>query len=188
MKTVIWIFIGLLLVFILIMTFGVDMKSRPDIDTEPDQVTEVTNFEECVEAGNPVMESYPEQCRTPGGQVFTRNIGNVLEKQDLIRLDSPQPGEVIESPLTISGQARGYWFFEASFPVILTNWDGLIIAEGFATAEGEWMTEEFVPFTAELTFEKPELYRERGALILQKDNPSGLPEHDDALEIPVSFE
>lgn len=24
---------------------------------------EVTNFEECVEAGNPVMESYPRQCR-----------------------------------------------------------------------------------------------------------------------------
>jgi len=26
---------------------------------------EITNFEECVSAGNPVMESYPRQCRNP---------------------------------------------------------------------------------------------------------------------------
>ncbi len=24
---------------------------------------EITNFEECVSAGNPIMESYPRQCR-----------------------------------------------------------------------------------------------------------------------------
>ena len=30
----------------------------------------ITNFQECVAAGNPVMESYPEQCRTPDGRVF----------------------------------------------------------------------------------------------------------------------
>ena len=27
----------------------------------------------------------------------------------------------------------------------------------------------------------------RGSLILKKDNPSGMPEHDDALEIPIFF-
>ena len=78
------------------------------------------------------------------------------------------------------------WFFEADFPVILTNWDGLIIAEHYATAEGAWMTEDFVPFTATLEFEPPE-YGERGTLILQKANASGLPEHDDAVEITVFF-
>ncbi len=35
----------------------------------------VTSFEECAAAGNPIMESYPEQCRTPDGRSFTRNIG-----------------------------------------------------------------------------------------------------------------
>jgi len=104
-----------------------------------------------------------------------------------IRVTSPEVGEAISSPLIIEGEARGKWFFEASFPVVLTNWDGLIIAEGIATAEGEWMTENFVPFKAELEFIKPE-YGERGALILKKDNPSGLPEHDDAIEIPLTFE
>lgn len=117
---------------------------------------------------------------------------HIDSKADLISLTSPVPNGIIENPLTLSGMARGYWYFEASFPVILTNWDGLIIAEGYATAEGDWMTEEFVPFTANLEFESPYVegnpdFMKRGSLILKKDNPSGLPEHDDALEIPIRF-
>lgn len=147
----------------------------------------VTSFEECVAAGNPVMESYPRQCRH-GNQSFTENIGNELPKANLIRLDSPRPNQVIQSPLIIIGQARGNWFFEASFPVFLTNWDGLIIAQGIATAKSDWMTAEFVPFEAQLTFTADKnAYSNKGTLILRKDNPSGLPEHDDALEIPIVF-
>lgn len=106
---------------------------------------------------------------------------------DLVILDAPLPGASITSPLTVKGRARGFWFFEADFPVYLTDWDGRIIATGIATAQRDWMTEEFVPFIATLVFEKP-AYGERGTLILQKDNPSGLPEHDDAREITVYFE
>ncbi|MCK4892085.1 MAG: hypothetical protein KAS78_05440, partial [Candidatus Pacebacteria bacterium] len=54
-------------------------------------------------------------------------------------------------------------------------------------AQGEWMTEEFVPFIAEIKFEVPK-YKNNGTLILQKNNPPGLPGPDDALEIPVFFE
>ena len=35
---------------------------------------QVTNFQQCVDAGNPVMESYPRQCRAPRGDVFTEEI------------------------------------------------------------------------------------------------------------------
>jgi translocator protein len=147
----------------------------------------ITNFNECVEAGNAVMESYPRQCRVANGGVFTEYIGNELEKMDLIKINYPRSNQAIKSPLTISGEARGFWFFEADFPVILTNWDGLIIGEGIAQAKGDWMTEDFVPFEAVIEFEKPD-YKNNGSLILKKDNPSGLPEYDDALEIPVLFE
>lgn len=34
---------------------------------------EITNFEECVKAGNPVMESYPRQCRA-GDKTFVEMI------------------------------------------------------------------------------------------------------------------
>lgn len=114
------------------------------------------------------------------------NIGNAVEKADLIRVESPRPNQEIKSPLTIKGQARGNWFFEASFPVVLTDWDGKILAKGIATAKGEWMTKEFVPFEATLKFSvEKNNYSNKGTLILRKDNPSGLSEHDDVLEIPV---
>ena len=113
-------------------------------------------------------------------------------KADLIKIENPAPMSVVQNPLIISGQARGNWFFEASAPVSLVDWDGLIIAQGIIRAESDWMTTEFVPFTAELTFVSP--YKEgdqdtmkRGALIFKKDNSSGLPENDDSLEIPIQF-
>ena len=116
----------------------------------------------------------------------------IESKADLIKLDLPLAGDVITSPLTVSGEARGFWFFESSFPIVLTNWDGLIIAEGVATAEGDWMTEDFVPFTATLTFENPydgsgPDFMRNGSLLLKKDNPSGLLKNSDALEVPVRF-
>ncbi len=152
---------------------------------QQEPVLKVATFGECVAAGNPVMESYPRQCRH-GEQTFTEDVGNELEKANFIRIDSPRPGEVVRSPLVITGSARGSWFFEASFPVYITNWDGLIIGEGIATAKDNWMTSEFVPYEATLTFSVDKnTYSNRGTLILKKDNPSGLSEHDDALEIPV---
>lgn len=154
-------------------------------ETIPTPVITITNFEECAAAGNPIMESYPRQCRAQD-TTFTENIGNELDIADLIRVSSPRPNQVISSPLVIEGEARGSWFFEASFPVVVTDWDGLIIAQGVATAKGDWMTTDFVPFTATLTFKNP-TYKNNGSLILKKDNPSGLPQNDNALEIPIIF-
>jgi len=42
---------------------------------------EVNNFEECVAAGNPVMESYPQQCRH-GDQVYVEVIETVGGDKD----------------------------------------------------------------------------------------------------------
>jgi len=129
----------------------------------------------------------------PAPEVPADIRAHIDSKADLVRLISPLPNSVVmDSPIAITGEARGYWFFEATFPVVLVNWDGLIIAEGYATADGEWMTEEFVPFNATLEFVNPynegdPEFMKRGSLILQRSNASGLPEHDDALEIPINF-
>jgi hypothetical protein len=113
---------------------------------------------------------------------------HIDSKADLIQVASPAPLDTVTSPLTLTGVARGYWFFEASFPIVVTDWNGLIIGEGYATAVGDWMTEEFVPFTSTVSFDVPvDTPYKRGTIIFQKDNPSGLPERDDALEIPVQF-
>ncbi len=120
-------------------------------------------------------------------QVRVNQLKIAQAKDELIQLSWPLPYQVVESPLQIKGKAQGNWFFEGDFPVVLTDWDGLIIAQEPAQAQGEWMTEDLVGFQAELEFEKPEL-KDNGSLILQKDNPSGLPENADALEIQVFFE
>jgi hypothetical protein len=106
-------------------------------------------------------------------------------KEDLIQVESPQANNTVSSPLMIKGKARGYWFFEASFPIKLYDDNGESLAMTIAQAQGDWMTEEFVPFTAELKFENPKT--EKGMLVLEKDNPSGLPENADELKIPVLF-
>jgi hypothetical protein len=145
----------------------------------------LNSFDECIGAGYPILESYPRQCKTPNGKTFVEDIGNELEKINLIQITKPRPNETIQSPLEIKGEARGYWFFEADFPVKLLDENGELIASGIAQAQGDWMTEDFVPFESILEFEVPET--DKGVLILEKDNPSGLPENADELRIPVRF-
>ena len=129
--------------------------------------------------------SFPSE---PSEPPVSAPVELTTERSDVIRLETPRTGETVRSPLTIRGEAHGTWFFEASFPVTIVDWDGRIIGEGIARATGDWMTEEFVPFEATLTFAAdPEAYSGRGAIILKKDNPSGLPANDDSVEIPVTL-
>lgn len=34
----------------------------------------ISTYDECVAAGHPVRESFPEQCAIPGGKIFTRTV------------------------------------------------------------------------------------------------------------------
>ncbi|MDH5442070.1 MAG: Gmad2 immunoglobulin-like domain-containing protein [Candidatus Nomurabacteria bacterium] len=111
----------------------------------------------------------------------------ISEYADMIIVDNPNPYEIITSPLSISGRARGTWFFEGDSPVSLVDWDGVEIATGYITAQGDWMTSEFVDFSGTLTFTDPNVPYNNGTLILMRDNPSDLPENDDAIEIPIRF-
>jgi len=107
------------------------------------------------------------------------------DDQNLVRITTPKPNSLISSPVTVTGEARGTWFFEASFPIEITDANGKVIGNGFAQAQGQWMTENFVPFIATITFDDPTT--ETGGIILKKDNPSGLPEYDQSLRLPVVF-
>lgn len=152
----------------------------------PVEAPQAHSFEECVAAGNVMLESYPRQCRTQSGEMFVEDIGNELEKRDLIRIDTPRPNTVAPSPLVVRGEARGFWYFEADFSLRLLDSNGVEIATGVATAQSEWMTENFVPFLATLVFSTP--HTRTGTLVLEKNNPSGLLQNVDELRVPVIFE
>jgi len=124
---------------------------------------------------------------------MTDSEREILRYADLIQVSFPKISSKIVSPLVVTGKARGNWYFEASFPIVVVNWDGLIIGEGYATAQGDWMTTDFVPFKGTINFVPTECsdgaeYCLRGAVIFKNDNPSGDPALDKAVEIPVIFE
>ncbi len=108
------------------------------------------------------------------------------DKQNMIVVVSPIKNAEISSPLVISGRARGVWFFEGSFPITLLDSYRNTIAEGHVSAQGEWTTTEFVKFLGSLEFNNY-IKGQKGYLVLKKDNPSGLSEFDDSLEIPIMF-
>ena len=91
---------------------------------------------------------------------------------------------MVTSPLTVRGEARGTWYFEASFPVKLYDSNGTQIAITPAQAQSDWMTVDFVPYEAVLTFTAT---TQTGTLVLEKDNPSGEPANAASISIPVQF-
>lgn len=52
------------------------------IPSIPIKVSSITNFEECISAGNPIMESYPRQCKTNDGKHFVEEISSLEVKID----------------------------------------------------------------------------------------------------------
>ena len=171
----------LLVILAIIVLFAVIIF----IQVIQDNKIKIESFEDCVNAGNPVMEIYPRQCRSPEGETFIEDIGNELEKLDIIRINTPRPNQIINSPFVIEGEARGNWFFEGDFPIKLLDANNNVIKISFAQALDEWMVEDFVPFKAEIEFTTP--ITNKGTLILEKDNPSGLPEYADELRVPIKF-
>jgi len=143
------------------------------------------SFLDCEDTGYDVAESYPRTCTGPDGEVFTEDIGNEIAKADLIKIASPRPNGTIVSPITITGEAVGSWYFEGEFSIFLYDVLGNEIGRANADAQGEWMTENFVDFSASMTFDNEA--SGPGELQLVKSNPSDIGDFDDALVVPVDF-
>lgn len=123
-----------------------------------------------------------------GAATTTSSTGNTAASttlDDLIVVTAPNANDMILPPLHVTGQARGNWYFEAVFPIELQDGTGKIIAQGQGRAQGDWMTSDYVPFSATLDFPAPATAT--GTLILKNDNPSGDPTKQKTLSIPVRF-
>ncbi|MFZ4648953.1 MAG: Gmad2 immunoglobulin-like domain-containing protein [Patescibacteria group bacterium] len=106
--------------------------------------------------------------------------------QEII-IDQPLQNESLASPYAITGKARGSWFFEASFPLKIVDEQAKVLGSGLANAQTDWMTSNFVPFIGYIKFLPGEMPASgtKVFLVLSKDNPSGLPEHDASTSVPI---
>lgn len=152
-------------------------------------LSDIKSFEDCLQAGYVIMESYPRQCKTPDGRTFAEEITPPITynntSKDKIVVDMPFPGAVTGKEFEVRGKAAG-WYFEASFPVTVLDKNGKILFQGPATAQGDWMTAEFVPF--KITVKVPESYIGPATLVLQNDNPSDMRELDQSISFPITIE
>lgn len=166
--------IGLLLAGAGILYVYEQGREKP-VPESPTQIIETSSsLPEQMEDGPP-LEELP----------ILSNVPVPENAADLIRIEVPRAGERVRSPLLVSGLARGNWFFEASFPIKVLDKNGTIIGQGHAEAQGEWMTESFVPWKGVIEFTAPA--SGAGEIVFMKDNPSGLPEYDAEVRVPVVF-
>lgn len=118
------------------------------------------------------------------------NPGGIDSISDKIIVNSPIANAIIHSPITISGQARGTWFFEGSFPVEIYDSNNKLLGSSVVnfnpkSATDTWMTENFVDFEGEIKFSQSTTAS--GYLLFKKDNPSGNPELDESMKLMIKF-
>ncbi len=108
-KTTIIVIIITISLVIVSYIFGV----REVNDVDPS----ISSFDQCIEAGYPSIDSYPEQCETPDGKRFVRN----LPEDEL---------ENVISPITVKGEIVCLSHWDLSGPITLECALGLKSEEG----------------------------------------------------------
>ena len=108
------------------------------------------------------------------------------EEQSKIKLNNVSGGDTISRIATIDGEAKGPWYSEGQFSVVAKDTSGEEISSFVAKAQGEWMTEDFVPFKTELDLS--DYSGDAAKLEFQKANPSGMEENAESHSIKVELE
>lgn len=173
----------LIQILILLALAGVIVYFLPKSKESP--APPVTNFTECEQAGGSITTNDGVRtCTPPSGECCFTDEEETTEGPDVI-VDIPARGDVVTSPLTIKGRARGNWFFEATLPIELRDQTGKVLYQGPYMTSENWMTTDYVNIETTINFPTPTT--EFGNLIIRKDNPSGLPENDAEFVVPLRF-
>lgn len=121
----------------------------------------VTNFDECIQAGNPAMESYPRQCRH-GDETFTEIIEPIISQEEASIIarknkDCSMAGIVThrENEISYNAITKTWWFDIERMPEI--EKDGCnpacVVNEETLTSEVNWRCTGLVE-SKEITCEK----------------------------------
>lgn len=103
-------------------------------------------------------------------------------KDDLVSF-SIVPGVSVHGILSYRGTLKGGYFFEGNVLVKILDADKKILKQSNAVATTDWMTAGPVDFEGNIDFTG--LPSGAGYFEIQNDNPSGLPENDKSILIPI---
>ncbi len=67
------------LIFIVLVTIGAGYYFVRNHTFKTAIPSQITSFEECSWAGYPILQTYPEQCKTPDGKTFTKQNSQPLQ-------------------------------------------------------------------------------------------------------------
>ena len=115
---------------------------------------------------------------------FTPTVTPIPSLSPVVIL-SPNLTLPLKSPQKIIGLIDKSWVFEASFPLELFDSQLRSLFRGTASAPN-WLDKDstYTDFSANIKFstKKP-----NGFLLIKNDNPSGIPENNKSIQIPVIF-
>ncbi len=170
-KKISYIFITVVFLFVLVLVWRYTQIQKSDALKLSTTATTSDTFVVATTTQNPTPEIDIYET------AFAHNI-------DMFSTVSVSSGDTIKPKTKVTGEVRGNWYFEASFPVELRTGTSTVVWSGVAQAQGNWMTTNFVPFSVVLNY-TPFGTSTPAILVLKKDNPSGDPANDDELLIPV---
>ncbi len=112
----------------------------------------------------------------------SRILGN---KDDLVSF-SIWPGAKVHGVVSYRGVIKGSYFFEANIGINILDLNKKILKGDHAMSTTDWMTTEPVSFEGNVDFTG--LPKGGAYFEIHNDNPSGLPEHDKSVLIPIVIE
>lgn len=66
------------------------------------KIASISNFQECAEAGYPIMDSYPARCMTPDKRSFTQELSDEEKRKLIPPQDTTSCGDGICQEITCS--------------------------------------------------------------------------------------
>lgn len=162
------------------------LPRSPEIS--PTRPVATASFDECVREGNPVMESFPRQCRDAAGNLFTESIPEPPPRQDItdvsaeknmtwMEITHPTPDQKVVSPLEVSGVLFAPLSTTSTPTIRLVDAEGVVLNESTAGA-GTLMPDGNLSFTGTLLWTTTTTGT--GTLLLLSDERG-------EITVPVSF-
>ena len=135
----------------------------------------------------------------------------LVRPEAMIEVHEPTAGDIVGHVFVVEGKARGIWYANGRFIIEVQSGNGVVLESKEVEGRGEWYfrgalptfvfsetgielkilpvragidwrTIEFVPFSAQVVVPR---YSGEARIVLKKANPSGFPEDDASVTIPV---